>query len=163
MSRKVVLCMLIDFLLPFVYVIAALLVARLAFPFVPVLLENRFIEPPEALLRLFVAGFWVAVILFPFGLLALVLAVITRSTLVSGMGSALVYYIALIVQNTDWNPLAPLFRVARDLVRTADLQTPDFGASVVQAGILVGVLTVAGVVCLVVLFNRSDLTPAGQG
>ncbi len=75
----------------------------------------------------------------------------------------MVYYIALIVQNTGWNPLRPLFQVARDLVQSANLQTPDFWASVVQASILIVLLTAVGMVGLIVLFTRSDLTPASQG
>ena len=162
-SQKALLCVLIDIVLPFAYVMPALLIARFAFPFASVLVEHRFLGPSEALLRLFAACLWVAIMLLPFALLALVLAVITRSTLVSGMGSAMVYYIALIVQNTGWNPLRPLFQVARDLVQSANLQTPDFWASVVQASILIVLLIGVGMVGLIVLFTRSDLTPASQG
>lgn len=140
------------------YLLLAIIVARAIFPFGEIYLENRLLSPGETVMRVLGGTFWMGFVLCTFGMLAILLAVLSRHLLVSGLGAALSFYALLILQNSPSNPFAPLFAVARQVVQVADLSTPAFLTLLLRASLLNLGLMGIFLFAILILFERKDIS-----
>lgn len=139
------------------YLLLSLLIASSFFSFQDILLESRLVSPAQSVGRIILGGFWFSFVLYPFGLLAMWLAIRSRNLLVSGLGAGLTFFALLLSQSSPRNPFAALLRVAQNLVQNAYPNTPDFLKLLLNATLI----NIASIIVLVLMswwtFTRSDI------
>ncbi|MGQ9804374.1 MAG: hypothetical protein ACUVSH_11175, partial [Anaerolineae bacterium] len=139
------------------YLLLALGIGGGLFPFDEIYLENHRLLPGEAILRVATGTLWISFILYPFGLLALLLSILTRNLLVGGLGGSLAFFASMIFQQSPYNPLRLLFAVAQQLVRIGELATPGFLNGVGQATALNLGLIIFLAAALYFAFDKGDI------
>ena len=141
----------------FVYFVATVILALLVFHPEEVFVEYHALSVGEAILRTAFGGMWIALIIVPFGCISILMSLVTRNMVVSGLAGAFSYYLLLMSQNMGNHPLTILFQVARGVVRSADVLTGAFLTAVAQGVLIIVGLTGVIVYLAVVLFQRQDL------
>lgn len=139
------------------YLLLALGIGGSLFSFDEIYLENHRLSPGEAILRVATGALWMSFILYPFGLLALLLSVLMRNLLVGGLGGGLAFFVGLVFQQSPHNPLRPLFTVAQQLVGIGELTTPGFLSVLSHAALLNLSLIVFLAAALYFAFGRGDI------
>ncbi len=140
-----------------VYFVVTVVLALFLFHPEEVFIEYRALSVGEAVLRSGLGGVWIALIIVPFGCVAILMSLLTRNMVVSGLVGAFSYYLLLMSQNMGDHPLMVLFRVARGVVRSADVLTGPFLMAVAQGLLFILGLTGVVVYLAIVLFRRQDL------
>ncbi len=139
------------------YMVVAIMLGGSLFPLREIYLENLSLSPGEAMLRVAAGAFWIGFILYPFGLLAQMLAILSRNFLVGGIGGALTFLAILILQSSAYNPFRPCFAVAQQIVQVGDLLTPAFLALATRALLMNLLLVVGLLLALVSVFEKKDI------
>lgn len=139
------------------YLLLASGIARAFFSFEDIYLESRLLSPGEVMMRVFAGTLWMGFVLYPFGLLAILLAILARHLLVGGLGAGLAFFVIMLFQQSPSNPFASLFAVAQQVVQVADLSAPSFLTLLARASLLN--LGFIGVLLFLILrfFERRDV------
>lgn len=157
LGAKVILCALTTITFTSVYLVFSVGFAFGLFSSQDMRLESHLISPIEAVLRVAAGAGWIALVIFVFGLIAMVLALRFRHPLVASVGSILLFFLFMMTSDLRRNPFAPLIQVPRLLVQSANLTDSAFGLLAVQG---LGIWLSATCVMLGVLFfvfDRQDI------
>lgn len=139
------------------YMLAAAALSGFLFSWSGIRLENVALSPEIALLRVAAGAIWMGLILYPFGLLAQILAILSRNPFIGGIGSALLFLATLILQNSAYNPFRPCFAVAQQTVQIGALLNPAFLSLVLRALLFNGIMIAAGLVALFFVAEKRDI------
>lgn len=139
------------------YMMVATALSGFLFSWSGIRLENVALSPGSALLRVVGGAIWIGLILYPFGLLAQVLAILSRNPFIGGIGGALMFLAILILQNSAYNPFRPCFAVAQQIAQVGVLLNPAFFSLALQAVLLNLVMIAVGLGALFFVIGKRDV------
>jgi hypothetical protein len=154
---KIALCALTVLSFVIIYLVGSMAFAFTLFPAQDMLLEGHQISTGEAIARMTAAMLWISLILLLFGILTMLLVSALRNVVLAATGAFLTFLGLTMSVDAKYNPFAPLLRVARAIVQTADLTSSEFTLQLLKGtGIWLLTFTVI-VVVFVQVFRRQDI------
>jgi len=154
---KVILCLLATLTFALVYLVGSVGVAFGLFSSQDMLLENRVISYLEATGRITAAIVWTALIVFLFGLLAMLLVAEFHNLTLAAVGSFLGFLGFMFTSGVKYNPFGSLLQVANLLLHSAHLINLNFGLILLK-GLGVWLITGGAILGLfLTVFHHQDI------